>query len=135
MILSSPLLIILSTIINCSPIRDQLVQAIWEVETNQCLADCPEGADGEIGPLQITKGAFSDVMRDGEHYEMCQELDFSVIVFNRYMDRYATPARVGKVTNEIKARIWNGGPRGHLKDSTKKYWNLVNQVLHSQLPQ
>ena len=104
--------------------------AIWKVETNQCMGECPKGADGEIGPLQITSAAWIDVSKKGEKYEKCEDLWYSVIIFRRYMDRYADPMLTGKVfTDEIGARIWNGGPKGHLKDSTKKYWKKVKTHL------
>ena len=110
--------------------------AIWMVETNQCTEDCPKGNAGEIGPLQITSAAWIDVSKKGEKFEQCEDLWYSVITFRRYMDLYADPILTGKIfTNEIGARIWNGGPRGYLKDSTKKYWKKVNRVLRSQLPQ
>ena len=34
-----------------------------------------------------------------------------------------------KPTNEVLARIWNGGPRGWEKDSTLKYWLKVKSQL------
>tara|TARA_R100000655_G_scaffold110052_2_gene167212 strand:- start:1011 stop:1397 length:387 start_codon:yes stop_codon:yes gene_type:complete len=107
--------------------------AIWRVETNQCMGECPKGADGEIGPMQITSAAWIDVSKKGEKYEKCEELWYSVIIFRRYMERYADPMLTGKIfTNEIGARIWNGGPNGWKKDSTKKYWKKVKKVLDGQ---
>tara|TARA_R100000700_G_scaffold45_1_gene147 strand:- start:323 stop:697 length:375 start_codon:yes stop_codon:yes gene_type:complete len=104
--------------------------AIWKVETNQCLENCPEGEAGEIGPMQITYAAWSDVAKEGEKYEKCEELYYSVQIFRRYMERYAGPDRTGKIfTDEIGARIWNGGPNGWKKDSTKKYWKKVKRFL------
>ena len=45
-----------------------------------------------------------------EQYECCEYLTFI---------QYA----------EIVARRWNGGPRGHKKRATIKYWNKVQSVL------
>jgi len=39
--------------------------------------------------------------------------------------RYAGPG----ASPEKMARIWNGGPRGHLKPSTHKYWQKVREKL------
>lgn len=37
--------------------------------------------------------------------------------------------RYGAVTDEQKARIWNGGPRGMSKQSTAPYWTKVRKAL------
>ena len=34
---------------------------------------------------------------------------------------------------EILARKWNGGPKGHIKNATKKYWNKVNKQLKKEI--
>tara|TARA_Y100000310_G_scaffold207004_1_gene207426 strand:+ start:151 stop:501 length:351 start_codon:yes stop_codon:yes gene_type:complete len=108
-----------------------LQSAIWQVETNQCESDCPEGDGGDAtGPLQIHRCCWEDVKKDEEVYEDCEGLDYSLVVFDRYMARYATVKRIGRaVTNEDKARIWNGGPNGFKKDSTLGYWKKVNSLL------
>ena len=47
-----------------------------------------------------------------------------------YMERYATPERLGRpVTAEDIARIHNGGPNGYKKQATKKYWVKVKAEL------
>ena len=47
-----------------------------------------------------------------------------------YWDRYATMKRLGrKPTNEDRARIHNGGPKGHTKKATLKYWEKVKKAL------
>ena len=100
--------------------------AIWMVETNQCIDNCPKGQAGEIGPMQITYAAWLDVCKADEKFEDCEDLEYSVKIFRRYMEKYAGPDRTGKIfTDEIGARIWNGGPNGWKKESTKKYWKKV----------
>ena len=43
-----------------------------------------------------------------------------------YINHYATKARLGRPpTDEDRARIWNGGPSGWKKKSTKSYWRKV----------
>ena len=37
-------------------------------------------------------------------------------------------------TSEVIARKWNGGPNGHKKASTLKYWNKVKQQLQTNKP-
>ena len=34
---------------------------------------------------------------------------------------------------ELIARKWNGGPKGHEKSATKKYWNKVNKRLKKEI--
>ena len=124
----------LSFVLGANPTA--LESAVWEVETGRCESSCPAGDNGNaIGPLQIWECAFIDVQRDGEVYSDCEDLDFSLEVFQRYMKRYATEKRLGRpVTDEDRARIWNGGPRGVWAKGKKKikldkYWAKVNNVL------
>jgi hypothetical protein len=126
-------MIILPTLLSVSLSMTPLESAIWQVETNQCELDCPKGDGGNaIGPLQIHRCCWEDVKRDGEQYSDCEGLDYSFEIFDRYMSRYATPERLERsVTNEDKARIWNGGPNGWRKDSTNNYWNKVRKELES----
>jgi hypothetical protein len=121
----------LSLILSISVSISPLESAIWQVETNQCEYDCPTGDNGNAaGPLQIWECAWSDVMVEGEVYSDCEGLDYSLEIFRRYMLRYATEERLGRTpTAQDKARIWNGGPNGYLKGSTKKYWNKVKEEI------
>ena len=112
-----------------------LESAIWQVETGRCESSCPAGANGNaIGPLQIWEVAWLDVAQEGESYSDCENLDYSLEVFRRYMRRYATERRIGRPpTAEDKARIWNGGPNGFKKKKkTDKYWNKVKKELDEQ---
>ena len=108
-----------------------LESAIWQVETNQCESDCPKGDGGDArGPLQIHRCCWEDVKRDGEEYSDCEGLDYSIEIFQRYMLRYATEKRLKRsVTDEDRARIWNGGPNGWRKESTEVYWEKVSATL------
>ena len=109
-----------------------LESAVWQVETGQCPGpDCPLGDGGNaLGPLQIWRIAWTDVQKPGESYEDCKDLDYSVEIFRRYTARYATAKRLGhEPTNEDLARIWNGGPNGFKKTSTKIYWSKVNKEM------
>lgn len=87
-----------------------------------------------IGPFQIWKGYYDDAIQkdptlkaDGMKYENCKgegSKEYSKKVVQAYMNRYATEARLGREVTFIDiARIHNGGPNGHDKDCTLKYWN------------
>jgi len=105
-----------------------LEAAIWQVETGSREGTI-WGKHEERGPLQITRSAWIDANLEGE-WSDCDRLDYAVLVFRAYQDRYATHERLGREpTDQDKARIWNGGPLGHYKDQTKKYWNKVRTVL------
>ncbi len=48
-------------------------------------------------------------------------------MFFFYTDHYMKA--YGLEGDEARARIWNGGPRGYRKDSTKKYWEKVKEAM------
>ncbi len=78
-----------------------------------------------IGPLQIQAAVVADVNRRFKtsftHAGMTNRAD-AVAVFDRYLWIYAQPQRIGRdVTDEDRARIWNGGPNGWRKPTTDAY--------------
>ena len=87
------------------------------------------GAAGEIGPLQITEAAWIDALEYnpsiGGEYQDCRDLEYSQQIFLAYLDRYS---QYGD-SSEVLARIWNGGPNGHTKESTKSYWGRVQRAM------
>ena len=47
-----------------------------------------------------------------------------------YLSHYCTAKRLGRrPTYQDAARIWNGGPKGHLKSATLGYWAKVKQHI------
>ncbi len=48
-------------------------------------------------------------------------------MFEYYLKHYCKP-----LSYERAARNWNGGPNGHLKEATKKYWDRVKRILDNQ---
>lgn len=78
-----------------------------------------------IGPLQIRPAAIVDVNRRFKtqyvHSRMTNRVE-AIEVLDRYLWIYATPERLGRpVTDEDRARIWNGGPNGWKKSATLPY--------------
>ena len=115
----SPALVMADTLLEMSPLED----AIWLAETNRWTGELGPifGDDGDAcGPLQIHYACWFDAVEHdpsiGGQYRNCQDLGYSLSIFRAYMDRYGQ----GK-TDRQKARIWNGGPKGHLKDATLNY--------------
>ena len=72
-----------------------------------------------LGPLQIHRGFHADSRVAGD-YSRVADLDYSKRVATAYFKRWAPTAwAAGDV--EVLARVFNGGPRGHLKSATKSY--------------
>jgi hypothetical protein len=89
-----------------------------------------------FGVLQIHQGCLDDVNRvNGTNYvvkEMLGETGakLSRWVFREYMKIYANEKRLGRpVTNEDRARIWNGGPNGWKKSVTRGYAASMTKVF------
>ncbi len=86
-----------------------------------------------FGCLQLHKSYVADASEhaglDWTHDDAFDRVE-SVQIFAAYMERYATPERLGRaVTAEDIARIHNGGPNGWRRDSTRKYWSKVEAEL------
>lgn len=108
-----------------------LVDAIHVVETGGRTGPIKGDGGKALGPLQIHRVCWLDANMPDGTYEDCADLAYSKRVFARYMARYATERRLGRpVTDEDRARIWNGGPNGWRKEATKVYWSKVRKELN-----
>lgn len=78
-----------------------------------------------FGAYQASAAAIRDVNRaHGTHYTTRDMTNraAATFVFNGYVNLYATPERLGRpVTDEDRARIWNGGPDGWRRRATLPY--------------
>ena len=110
-----------------------LLSAIMFVESrHNDSAYC--ASEDAVGCLQIRKTMVRDVNRILKHqgdsikYKMKDRWDRikSIEIFNIYCAHY------GLVTEEAKARCWNGGPRGLTKKATQKYWDKVKDQINNQ---
>ena len=107
-----------------------LVDAIHMVETGGRLGPIKGDGGAALGPLQIHRACWQDANLPGK-YEDVADLAYAKRVFAAYMARYATERRLGRpVTDEDRARIWNGGPNGYKKRATLKYWEKVRKVMN-----
>ena len=114
--------------------QTELVNAIIQVESNG--NDDAIGDNGKaIGCLQIWEPYWLDATEysniGGKYYD-CFKRDYAVRIFDAYMKRYAREAWTspGGFNPEIVARIHNGGPKGHKRKSTEKYWKKVLTELN-----
>ena len=86
-----------------------------------------------IGALQIHASVVADVNRHHgtryTHAGMVRRAD-AVAVATLYLGTYATRERLGRaVTDEDRARIWNGGPNGWRKAATLGYAERLRKVM------
>ncbi len=85
--------------------------------------------DGHADPLPL---AYSDAdghaprRANGYRHEHAHDRRKAVDIANKYLDHYAGP----DASDEVRSKIWNGGPRGHLKSSTIPYWEKVKAALN-----
>ena len=88
-----------------------------------------------FGELQIRKCVVEDVNRiyktKFKHKDAFDRTKSKTIAiaYLRYWGKVYSERNETELTQEICARIWNGGPSGPLKDSTVEYWNKVKKEL------
>lgn len=105
----------------------QLIAAMVMVESG---GDARAVGDGgrAVGCLQIHAEVIADVNRIYKTCYVQEDLtdpEISKKICQMYLIAYAPPG----ATPEQCARIWNGGPRGHLKKSTETYWAKVRTTM------
>ena len=100
-----------------------LEAAIWQVETGRREGAIMGDGGASRGALQCSRAAWIDSGLPGDYTDV-DRLNYAVRVMRAYWDRYAPGG-----TDEQKARVWNGGPRGASKKDTKKYWQKVSASL------
>jgi hypothetical protein len=106
---------------------DRLIPALIKVESNGNNFAIGDRGNA-VGCLQIWKIVIDDVNRilKEDKYTYTDRLSRkkSIEVCRIYLTHYAKDK-----TEEQAARIWNGGPRGHTKEATKKYWEKVRKEM------
>jgi len=122
---------ILAALLTLSHPLDRLHDAIAAVESNHNAAAVGDGGRA-LGPLQIHVSVVADVNRAYltafAHRDM-HDPRLAKAVFRHYLALWATPERLGRpVTDEDRARIWNGGPHGWRRKSTEAYWRRVQKA-------
>lgn len=108
----------------------ELLAAIRQVESGG--DDRAVGDNGRaIGPYQIWEIYWKDAVQYdktlGGSYKDCYDPDYAKRVVIAYLSRYAPK----NATAEDLARIHNGGPSGHKKSKTKKYWIKVQKEINN----
>jgi hypothetical protein len=105
-----------------------LLSALIQIESNG--NDQARGRHGELGALQIKPILVRDVNRImGTHYVHAQVTNRATATFiaNAYLSHYGR-----NLSDESLARIWQGGPKGAKKSSTRAYGRRAMRELHRQ---
>jgi hypothetical protein len=123
------------------PTHERLVAAIEKVESigNVYAVRNVKNEPLQVGCLQITQICLDDVNKNCKTNYGLEDIlgnrELSICVFREYMRLWATPKRLGRpVTDQDRARIWNGGPNGWKRSSTLLYWEKVKKHLHKPAP-
>ena len=107
---------------------DRLLDAIEQVESGGRTNVVGDNGKA-IGPFQIHRVYWKDAVEHdpsiGGSYSDCRDPQYARKVVRAYMARYAPKG----ASDEVLARIHNGGPKGHRKDATVKYWVKVRRRL------
>ena len=105
-----------------------LLSALIQIESGG--NDLAKGRHGELGALQIKPILVRDVNRImGTHYAHAQVTNRAVSTFiaQSYLAHYGK-----NLSDESLARIWQGGPKGHRKTSTRAYARRVMRELENR---
>ena len=110
------------------------LDALAQVESGG--KDDAVGDNGKaIGRMQIWEIYHTDAMAHAPgiagEYADCKGKAYAERVVMAYLHRYGKKALADKNYEKL-ARIHNGGPRGHTKRATLKYWAKVSKALASQ---
>ncbi len=92
----------------------------------RAVGDCGRA----VGPAQISAAVVADCNRiAGKSYTLAdrQSLEKSQEMFLIYTEHYGKRFGV-PITDEVRARIWNGGPNGPSKQATDRYWKTIKTL-------
>jgi soluble lytic murein transglycosylase-like protein len=105
-----------------------LLSALIQVESGG--NDHARGRHGELGSLQIKSIMVRDVNRImGTHYTHQQVTNRTISIFiaQSYLAHYGR-----NLSDESLARIWQGGPKGPKRSSSRAYGRRVMRELERQ---
>ena len=128
------ILLVIASSVQAVEVSSNLLDAIEETESNG-KADAVGDNGKAVGSFQIHKIYVDDVNGFSSEkftYEDRKDKVKSRKIVKLYLEHYgkAYEKKTGKTaTNEVLARIHNGGPKGYNKEATKKYWNKIDKAL------
>ena len=111
-----------------------LLPALCSVES--AFNPAAVGDNGKaVGILQIHKEVIIDVnTRCGRRFKLTDRLDSEksktiASLYLCYWGLHYTKKTGKKITLEVLAKIWAGGPQGWSKKATDEYWEKVKRAL------
>ena len=128
------ILLVVASSVQSVEVSSNLLDAIEKTESNG-KADAVGDNGKAVGSFQIHKIYVDDVNGFSSEkftYEDRKDKVKSRKIVKLYLEHYgkAYEKKTGKTaTNEVLARIHNGGPKGYNKEATKKYWNKIDKAL------
>jgi len=118
-------------------VTDKLIDALIQVESNG-KTDIVGDNGRAKGCLQIWNVVIEDVNRIYNTkfiHDDAFSMEKSRDICRRYLAFWGGQYNIRTntlPTDEVLARIWNGGPSGWAKSATDKYWVKVKAVLEKQ---
>ena len=114
---------------------DPLWRAIIQVESGGNPRAFNPGT-GAAGIAQITQAAVDDCNRilgrrrfaSDDRWDTRESLLMFHVYVNHWAKRYEKETGT-EATDEVRARIWHGGPHGYLLPATVAYWKRVREHL------
>ena len=107
---------------------DNLLDAMYAVESGRGKNLVGDGGKA-IGPYQIWREYWQDAVEHdpsiGGEYKDCMNKAYAEKIIRAYWKRYAPKG----ATLEQLARIHNGGPKGHKRSATVKYWQKIVKAM------
>lgn len=107
---------------------DNLLDAMYTVESKRGKELVGDGGRA-IGPYQIWREYWQDAVQFdpsiGGSYKDCMDKAYAEKIVRAYWARYAPKG----ATLEQLARIHNGGPKGHTRAATLKYWQKIVKAM------
>ena len=100
--------------------------------------------DGSVGIVQIKSVMVKEVNRicqmkgiekrftlaDRKNKKKSEEMFW---IYQKFYNPNINLNDISEKEMELIARKWNGGPQGHKKKATKKYWNKVNKRINYEI--
>jgi hypothetical protein len=107
-----------------------LLDAIRQVESGGRTGEIIGDGGRSLGPYQIQRPYWQDSNVPGSYGEV-RKPEYAERVMIAYWKRYC-PTALARGDFQTLARIHNGGPQGHKKAATVKYWKKVQKSLAAQ---
>ena len=122
---------------------DLAAKALWQATVRVESRGNPRAynrREDAVGIVQIRRACLTDVNRIARLEGLAVRFTYtdrfdpakSRRMWELYLGHYGTAYRqaTGRApTDQVYARIWNGGPAGHAKAATRRYWRRIVRAM------